>query len=174
MATPRVPDREDSQARAVHGLGVQQRTDLLHRAGQLQVGLAVDGDRPCGRVVQTQDQPHGGGLAGPVRAEKTGHQAGADHEAETVDRDGGAVPLDKTTGLDHRASSLDSAVVTALTLRTGAARRQPAATHLQLGGNTQARSGRQPQGLAGSGPGLETGQDRRPATADAEPAEQVE
>jgi len=60
---------------AVHGLGVQQRAHLTHRVGQAGVPLAVDPDRPGVRIVQAENQPHGGGLARAVRAEEAGHMA---------------------------------------------------------------------------------------------------
>jgi hypothetical protein len=60
---------------AVNRLGVQQRAHLAHGIGQAGVALAVDGDGARVRVVQAEYQPHGGGLARPVRAEEAGHLA---------------------------------------------------------------------------------------------------
>ena len=91
-------------AAAVHGPGVQQRADLVHRVRQLQVRLAGDGDGPGGRVVQAQDQPHGGGLARPVRAEEARHLARQHVERQVVDGDFVAVPFAEPPYLNHRLS----------------------------------------------------------------------
>src|SRR6266511_1958612 len=63
--------------------------------------MAVDQRRTrCGGV-QAQDEPHRGGLAGAVRAEKAGHVAGADGEAQAVHRADRAETLAQPVHLDH-------------------------------------------------------------------------
>ena len=57
------------------------------------VAPAVDGDRAGGRPVQAEDHPHRGGLAGAVRPEEAGDDAGPDGERQVVDGDLVAVPL---------------------------------------------------------------------------------
>ena len=114
---------------------VNQRADLPHRAGRLAVRPPVDRDRPRGRPVQAQDQPHRGGLARPVRAQETGHQARPDDEAEIVDRERPLVSLGQSASLNHRTYSLFS-VITPRQSRYGQRppHRQPAVTQLHLGG----------------------------------------
>ena len=63
-------------AAPVHSVRVQQGTDLMHGSGHLPMRPAIDGDVSTGRLIQAQDQPHGGRFAGAVRAEKTGHLSG--------------------------------------------------------------------------------------------------
>ena len=52
--------------------------------------------------VQAEDQPHGGRLAGAVRAEEPGDLAGLDGEGQVVDGELVAVPLGEAPCLDHR------------------------------------------------------------------------
>lgn len=65
-------------AAAVHGLGVEQRADVLQGFRQLAVVLAVDPHRSARRVVEIEHHPHRGGLARPVRAQKTRHHSRPD------------------------------------------------------------------------------------------------
>src|SRR5581483_6598685 len=74
---------------------------LAQRADQAVVPAADDQGPAGGRLVLTQDDPHGGGLAGPVRPEEAGHPAGADGEAQVIDRGHRAEPLAEPVDLDH-------------------------------------------------------------------------
>ncbi len=58
-------------------------TSVRARGGRR--GAAADGDPARRRGVQAEDHPHGGGLAGAVRAEEAGHGAGTDGEGQVVD-----------------------------------------------------------------------------------------
>ena len=51
--------------------------------GRSPYALPPTSDPAPGRGVEAQDQPHGGRLAGAVRAEEAGHPAGPDGEAES-------------------------------------------------------------------------------------------
>src|SRR5947208_12172680 len=84
-------------------------------------------------AVQAEDQPHGGGLAGAVRAEEPGDHAGPDREGEVVDRCGRTVALAEPPCLDHRASFLLSVVATGTTVRRRPVRRQRPATQFLWG-----------------------------------------
>ncbi|QHY99054.1 hypothetical protein SSPS47_28530 [Streptomyces sp. S4.7] len=98
-------------ARRVQGLRVQQRADLAHGTAQRRVRPAVDESRAGGRVVESEDHAHGGRLAGPVRAEETGHPAFRDVQCQTVHGDGAAVAFGQPSQGDHvcaRPSSGDS------------------------------------------------------------------
>jgi len=55
-----------------------------------------------GGAVQPHQQPDRGGLAGAVRAEESEHGARRDLEIEMIERDGVAVVLGESVGLDHR------------------------------------------------------------------------
>jgi hypothetical protein len=70
----------------VHGLAVEEGTDLAQRRGQVPVPPSADRRLSAGGTVETQDQPHGRGLPRTVGAEETGDQAGPDREAQVVDR----------------------------------------------------------------------------------------
>jgi hypothetical protein len=85
----------------VEGSGFGQRTDLAERERQVVITAAFDRDRAVVRRVQAQDQAHGGGLAGPVRPEEAGDDAGTDLEAQLIDRRYLAVALGQAVGLDH-------------------------------------------------------------------------
>jgi hypothetical protein len=63
---------------------------------------AVDPDPAGGGLIQAGDHPHRGRLAGPVRAEEAGHDAGLDDEVQPVDRQLLPVPLTEVLYLDHR------------------------------------------------------------------------
>src|SRR6266508_1131611 len=73
-------------APGVYGVRVQQRADLVQRAGYPLVPAALDEGGARGGGVQAQDDPHRGGLAGAVRPEKAAHVPGADREAQAVQR----------------------------------------------------------------------------------------
>src|SRR6202044_1882326 len=66
------------------------------------VTLPVDPDLSRVRPVQAHDHAHRRGLARAVRAEKSGHRAWADVEAQVVYRERGPVMLDEAACLDHR------------------------------------------------------------------------
>jgi hypothetical protein len=63
-------------------------------------------------VVQAEDHPHGGGLAGAIRAEEAGDHAGPAGEAEVIDGEDRAVAFGEIAGLDHRVLSLRSVYCT--------------------------------------------------------------
>src|SRR5229473_1980333 len=88
-------------AAAVHSLGVQERTHLMHGMSELPECLAVHGDRAHRRVVKPEDEPHRRGLARPVRAEKSGDLPGLHAEREMVDRHLLAITLGEAPRLDH-------------------------------------------------------------------------
>src|SRR5674476_329698 len=89
-------------APGVHRLGVEQRADLLHGGAVLVVAPAVDGHRAARGVVQTDDQPHRGGLPGAVRAEETGDFAGLHGERDIVHGLNRRYGAKTAVGLDHR------------------------------------------------------------------------
>ena len=69
----------------VHRPGLQQDAQLGHRGLRRAVIPAVHQHPAAGGLVQPGDHPHRGGLPGPVRAEKTGHDAGLNDEIQPVD-----------------------------------------------------------------------------------------
>jgi len=81
--------------------GFQQGAHLAQGRGVLAVGPAVDGRRPPGRRVQPEDQPHGGGLPGAVRAQEPRDPAGLHREAQVVDGELVAVALGQPLDRDH-------------------------------------------------------------------------
>ena len=93
-------------AARVKGFGFEQRADLAERERQVVVGAAGDLDRAVVGRVQAQDQAHGGGFAGPVRPEEAGDDAGADVEAQLIDRRYRAVALGQGVSLDHGSPPL--------------------------------------------------------------------
>ena len=90
----------------VEGSGFGQRADLAERERQIAVAAAGDLDRAVVGRVQAQDQAHGGGFAGPVRPQEAGDDAGADVEAQMIDRRYLAVALGQAVGLDHGSPPL--------------------------------------------------------------------
>jgi hypothetical protein len=62
---------------------------------------AVDGGGARRGGVEAEDHPHRGRLAGAVRAEEAGDDAGADGEAEVVDGELLAVGLGEVGDFDH-------------------------------------------------------------------------
>src|SRR5215470_7228660 len=76
------------------------------------VNPAVDPDPARGGLIQAGDHPHRGRLAGPVRAEEAGHDAGPDDEVQPVDRQLLPVPLTQVLYLDHRVFPRSVAPVT--------------------------------------------------------------
>src|ERR1700722_18671396 len=74
------------------------------RAVRRGVRHSADRDGPAGRVVKAEDHPHGGGLAGAVRAEEPGHDTGPDSETEIGNGSRAAVAFRETARLDHRIS----------------------------------------------------------------------
>src|SRR6185503_15473165 len=91
-------------AAGVHGAGFEQRTDLVQRRRVIAVVLAVDGHVPGGRRVEAEDQAHRRRLAGAVRPEEAGHDAGLDGEGEVVDGTLVPVVLRQVACLDHRST----------------------------------------------------------------------
>ena len=60
----------------VHRLGFEQHPEFGHRGGGGPVVTAVHLDPAGGGSIEAGDHPHGGGLSGPVRAEKPSDQSG--------------------------------------------------------------------------------------------------
>jgi hypothetical protein len=89
----------------VDRLGLEQHADLSQRGGVLGVGAAVDERDAGGRPVQPDDQPHGGGFPGAVRAEETGDLPRPGGEAQPVDRRLCPVSFDYLADLDHSRTS---------------------------------------------------------------------
>ena len=85
----------------VDPVGVEQGTDLAQRLLELVVALAVDQHAAAGGVVQTEDHPHGGRLAGPVGAQEAGDDTRVHLERQLVHRDGVAEFLGEFDGFDH-------------------------------------------------------------------------
>jgi hypothetical protein len=92
-------------AAAVERLGLQQRPGLEQRAPPDRVRPAADGDRSGIRRVQAEDQPHRGGLAGPVRPEEAGDLTGWHRKGQVIYGHGAAVPLGRAGCLDHRRAA---------------------------------------------------------------------
>jgi hypothetical protein len=83
---------------------VEQGTDLAHRVAVLDVRHAVDQGSPGGRAVESEDQSHGGGLTGAIRAEEAGYPARCDLDSEPVDSGLLAEPLGQAGERDHGAN----------------------------------------------------------------------
>ncbi len=66
--------------------------------GQLAAG---DGGGARSRGIEAEDHPHRGRLAGAVRAQEAGDDAGLDGESEVVHREGVAVGLGEVGDVDH-------------------------------------------------------------------------
>ena len=94
------------RAALVHRLCLQQRPQFGHGRGRVCVRPAVDKRLPGGGPVQTEDHPHRGGLARPVRPQKACDAARLDREADAVDRDDIAVLLGQFPDFQHVCSSL--------------------------------------------------------------------
>jgi hypothetical protein len=77
----------------MHGVGVEQRPDHVHRMLDRGVRSAADECVARGRCGKPKQDPHCGGLAGAVRAEESGDHARTDGERQVVDGDGVAVPF---------------------------------------------------------------------------------
>ena len=88
-------------AKAVHGLGVEQRTDLPGRVGQPAVREAADRHLAGRGVVQPQDHPHGRRLARAVGAQEAGDGAGPHLEGQVVHSGLVAVALGQADCFDH-------------------------------------------------------------------------
>ena len=88
-------------AAGVHGARVEQGADLAQRLGEGADGAAEHERLAGGRPVEAEDHPHGGRLAGAVRAEEAGDLPGLDVEAEVVDGDDVAVALGEAADGDH-------------------------------------------------------------------------
>ena len=86
---------------AVHGLGVEQRTDFAHRVGEPAELLAVHGDPAVRREVEPEDEPHRGGLARSVGAEEAGDPARLHGEREVVHRHLVPVAFGEAPCLNH-------------------------------------------------------------------------
>src|ERR1700722_199799 len=81
---------------------VEQGAHLGERTSQAPIGAAAD--QRVARVggVQAQDDPHRGGLPGPVGPDETGDLAGRDAERHPVQREGRAEPFAQPGDLDGR------------------------------------------------------------------------
>ena len=83
--------------------GIEQRAERSERRGVLGQRPAVDERRPRGGGIEPENHPHRGRLAGAVRAEEAGDDAGLDGECQVVDGGGLAVALGELVDLDHGA-----------------------------------------------------------------------
>ena len=88
-------------AARMHRTGVEQGPDLAQRRSEVDVPLPVDGGDPGGGPVEADHHPHGGRLAGAVRAEEAGDLAGLDVEGQVVDGAHVAVLLGESSNADH-------------------------------------------------------------------------
>ncbi len=89
-------------------LGVEQRADLTQRVRAAR-RTACRRRAPARRsAVQPEDHPHGGRLAGAVRAEEAGHLARLDLERQVVDGGGVAIGFREAVQADHRGAPLIS------------------------------------------------------------------
>ena len=88
-------------------VGVEHGADALLGLVQLRVRNAAEGRRSRRRRRQPDQDPQGGGLAGPVRAEKAGDPAGIDAEAEIAYGQGAVVALHQPVDDDRRHGVTD-------------------------------------------------------------------
>ncbi len=93
-------------------VGVEHGADALLGLLQLRVRDAAEGRRSRRRRRQSDQDPQGGGLAGPVRAEKAGDPAGIDAEAEIAYGQGAVVALHQPVDDDRRYGVTDRPGVT--------------------------------------------------------------
>jgi hypothetical protein len=89
-------------AAGVDRSGLEEGADVTKREAQVCVPSSVDGDPARRRRIEPDHHPHGGRLAGAVRAEEAGDLPFPDLEAEPVDGHGGPVALGDAVDLDHR------------------------------------------------------------------------
>jgi len=80
---------------------VQQRAEDPHRLPQARVRLAADQGLALVGRVQAEYDPHGGGLARPVRADEAGDLAGLDGERYAVQRQRRPEPLAHPVDFDR-------------------------------------------------------------------------
>lgn len=95
---------------AVGRLGVEEGADLAQGFAERRVGATAE----CGGArrgpVEAEDEAHGGGLPGAVRAEESGDPAGPDAERQAVHRTGRTVLLGELLDVDAgHGSSLPAA-----------------------------------------------------------------
>ncbi|EPJ35721.1 putative Bacitracin transport ATP-binding protein BcrA [Streptomyces afghaniensis 772] len=86
---------------AVHGLGVQQGTDLTGGVGQLAIRVTADRHVPGRRVVQAEDHPHRRRLARAVRSEEARDGPRPHLEGKVVHSGLVAVALRQADCFDH-------------------------------------------------------------------------
>ena len=91
----------------MYGPGLEQPADLVQRRGMVAVVLPVYGYIAGRGPIEAEDQPHRRRLAGAVRAEEAGHDAGLDGECQIVDGALIAVHLRQGGSLDHRRTVVD-------------------------------------------------------------------
>jgi hypothetical protein len=77
----------------VYRLGVDERADIAQRSWQVPVAFPADSDIAAGGAVEPQHQPHGGGLACPVRPDEAGDQTRIDGRTQIVNGQRGPVLL---------------------------------------------------------------------------------
>jgi len=85
----------------VHRFCLQQHAQFGHRGGGGPVVAAVDDHPSMGRLVESRDDPHGGGLPGAIGPQESGHHAGLYDEAQPVHRELVTVTLAEILDLDH-------------------------------------------------------------------------
>jgi hypothetical protein len=82
-------------------LGVQQDPDFGERGGRGRERAAVDHRRARCRPLQTDQEPHGRGLARPVGAEEPRDPTGRDRDRQIIDSHFLAEAFGEIPGLDH-------------------------------------------------------------------------
>src|ERR1700754_4972486 len=83
------------------GRRVEQDADVPARVAEAPIRDTADGGGAGGGRGQAADHAHGGGLAGPVRAQKAGHRAGLTRERHVVHRGMFPVTLAEMFDRDH-------------------------------------------------------------------------
>src|SRR3954469_463912 len=94
-------ERSHRHVRVRGGVLRQVADQALRLDGRLDHVVGADGDLAGGGRHEAGDHPHGGGLAGAVRAEEAEHLAALDGERDAVDRPLGAKSFHQVVDLDH-------------------------------------------------------------------------
>jgi hypothetical protein len=85
------------------GSGIEQSADLVHRLPERGVVAAVDQSLAGVGSVESEQDSHGGGLAGAVRAKEPGHQAGFHLEGQVVEGKCSPISFGQGSYFDHAA-----------------------------------------------------------------------
>src|SRR5579884_2496104 len=106
----------------MHRPGLEQSADDAERSFKILVAPASDCRRAAVGAIQTEDDPHDGGLSGAVGTEEAGHLSWLDREAQMIDGARGAVTFGQLTDLDHATKPFTSGHPTALRVPSSSAR----------------------------------------------------